>query len=277
MFGPLNLASPFLRHSTSKSKLHIKPGFVNGRLPKPRRATNAESDEIKETVSRDRGELALFCCSTTLLTQKLAHESSTLVFLVISYALKFRYILVSPPLLQEMADPAPSKYHQSGCFITLAQLHRLLRPLQTKVKKLSDSLIVGQGRLASSHSHRSRPHPFSPIPHPTRLQSRTFMVSHPEWVSLESIQGLPVLELSSMIYAVCDAFRNTLARVQVGGVIRHGPPPLSGLCAALLGKDIEPSVRDLFKESNDGEEDDSDDETYAIDRCYESIPEHLRR
>lgn len=63
-------------------------------------------------------------------------------------------------------------------------------------------------------------------------------------------------------------------------------PPLMEIITAIIGDDIEASVMEELRanrplNSDDSsfevEEDDEEDETDIIDRCYERIPEHLRR
>lgn len=177
----------------------------------------------------------------------------------------------------------------NGGFLSLAQIHRLLRPLRTKISKLAKALDDAQARPTTLPVCLAGP--LDALPHPSRLQSRTFITINPVWDASSQIHNIALPDLSKMVYAVSDALRNVIGRSYGDELLQRSigsVRPLMEMCAAIIGDDIEASVMELLgdsegsssysgDDSEDESEDSDDDETYVVDGCYEQIPEHLRR
>lgn len=117
--------------------------------------------------------------------------------------------------------------------------------------------------------------------------------SNAQWGPSAHIHRVPVIALSQHIYAVIEAFRNIVFRAYGDDRMKDtndGILSLMEISIAIIGGDIEASVRELLdtlKNNQDNDDDDGshtedsdedeEDETYIIDGCYEQIPEHLRR
>lgn len=188
------------------------------------------------------------------------------------------------------STPVPS----INTFLTLAQIHRVLRPLRTKVLALSKSITAtgtkSRAKQASVSAFQER-NPLAIIPHPSRFQfsSRSSSILS-EWdpASHELDTGLSIVDFARKAHAISDAFRNVVTRAYGDELSQRTDniPPLMEIATAIIGDDIEASVMERLREnrplnSDDSsfevESDDEDDETYVIDECYEQIPEHLRR
>jgi hypothetical protein len=185
---------------------------------------------------------------------------------------------------------------------TLSRVHRVLRPLRTKVAALATSLK--KEKLSSVP-----PNAAAPTPTPTRLRPplrRTYQARRkrkrgsgsdddgqylphraPASKSKPKHNGKPErkwsLEVLERISAVVDAFRvladvvyDEQVEVEGGGgnILK-----LRDMCVRALATDIEPSAVAAAGPT----EDDSDDEgglvdvTIIVDQKFEEIPEHLRR
>ncbi|KAG9047020.1 hypothetical protein FS837_003203 [Tulasnella sp. UAMH 9824] len=192
-------------------------------------------------------------------------------------------------------QPQPSTPIPSiNTFLTLAQIHRVLRPLRTKVLALSKSITAAgaksRAKQASVSAFQER-NPLAIIPHPSRFQfsSRSSSILS-EWdpASHELDTGLSVIDFARKAHAISDAFRNVVTRAYGDDLSQRTDniSPLMEIVTAFIGADIEASVMEQLRanrpfNSDDSsfevEEDDEEDETSVIDRCYERIPEHLRR
>lgn len=192
-------------------------------------------------------------------------------------------------------QPQPSTPIPSiNTFLTLAQIHRVLRPLRTKVLALSKFITAtgakSRAKQASVSAFQER-NPLAIIPHPSRFQfsSRSSSILS-EWdpASHELDTGLSIIDFARKAHAVSDAFRNVVTRAYGDELSQRTDtiPPLMEIITAIIGDDIEASVMEELRanrplNSDDSsfevEEDDEEDETDIIDRCYERIPEHLRR
>ncbi|KAG9018981.1 hypothetical protein FRB90_007561 [Tulasnella sp. 427] len=179
-------------------------------------------------------------------------------------------------------------------FLSLAQIHRVLRPLRTKVLALSKSITAASTKsrarqtLVSSFQERN---PLAVVPHPSRFQFSTRSSSVlSEWdpASHELDSGLPIIDFARKAHAISDAFRNVVTRAYADELSHRIDtiPPLMQIATSIIGDDIEASVMELLRankplNSDDStfevDEDDEEDETYIIDGCYEQIPDHLRR
>jgi hypothetical protein len=191
-----------------------------------------------------------------------------------------------PPL--QRANTSNNKPFPGGfLFLSLAQIHRLLRPLRNKIKTLT-RVIENAARKPSTSAPAG---PLAVVPHPTRLQSRKFLMAHGlVWDPASTIHNVSLDDFSRMVYAIAEAFRNVVARAYGDELLHRGEciPTLAEICTSMIGADIEASVMELLRAdarsddtSSDGTEEDieedEDDETDIIDGCYEQIPEHLRR
>lgn len=188
------------------------------------------------------------------------------------------------------STPIPSL----NTFLSLAQIHRALRPLRTKVLALSKSITAAsaksRGKQTSVSAFQER-NPLAVVPHPSRFQFSTRSSSVlSEWdpASLELDTGLPIIDFARKAHAISDAFRNVVARAYGDEMSKRtgSIPSLMEIATAIIGDDIEASVMELLRanrplNSDDStfeiEDDDEEDETDTIDRCYERIPEHIRR
>ncbi|KAG8880740.1 hypothetical protein FRB98_004757 [Tulasnella sp. 332] len=190
----------------------------------------------------------------------------------------------------------PSDNQVPNSHFSLAQIHRLLRPLRSKVKALNHAIkSKSKHRTKSSRTSSSDgialPTDFGPlsvIPHPSRLQSK-MTGSNARWDPQAQMHGMSVILLAQKIYAIVDAFRNIVERCYGNAIQRTGAvPSLMEVCLGIIGGDIEASVHELLADKDDSHEEsdddeefdqesDDDDETSVIDGCYEQIPEHLRR
>ncbi|KAG8931259.1 hypothetical protein FRC01_001606, partial [Tulasnella sp. 417] len=179
-------------------------------------------------------------------------------------------------------------------FLSLAQIHRVLRPLRTKVLALSKSITAAstnsRAKQTSVSAFQERS-PLAIVPHPSRFQlsSRSSSILS-EWdpASHELDTGLSVIDFARKAHAIADAFRNVVTRAYGDELSQRtcNIPSLMEIATAIIGDDIEASVMERLRENRplnsddtsfEVDSDDEDDETYVIDDCYEKIPEHLRR
>ncbi|QRW13178.1 hypothetical protein RhiLY_12177 [Ceratobasidium sp. AG-Ba] len=190
---------------------------------------------------------------------------------------------------------------------TLSRIHRLLRPLRTKVAALAATLGKEQQcRLAASSTAATT----APTPTPTRLRPplrRTYQTRKrkrgdgvlsdedgqymPQPTRASKSRNKPVekaerrwsSDVTERIGAVVDAFR-VLADVvydeqmETEGMERSSVLSLRDMCVRAVAEDIEPSA--IAAAAEEDEEDDSGDlvdATKVVDERFEEIPEHLRR
>ncbi|QRV98596.1 hypothetical protein RhiJN_26615 [Ceratobasidium sp. AG-Ba] len=190
---------------------------------------------------------------------------------------------------------------------TLSRIHRLLRPLRTKVAALAATLRKEQQcRLAASSTAATT----APTPTPTRLRPplrRTYQTRKrkrgegvlsdedgqylPQPARASKSRNKPVekverkwsSDVTERIGAVVDAFR-VLADVvydeqmETEGMERSSVLSLRDMCVRAVAEDIEPSA--IAAAAEEDEEDDSGDlvdATKVVDERFEEIPEHLRR
>ncbi|KAF8607444.1 hypothetical protein BDV93DRAFT_542352 [Ceratobasidium sp. AG-I] len=185
---------------------------------------------------------------------------------------------------------------------TLSRIHRVLRPLRTKVAALATVL---------RKERRSRPlsNTTAPTPTPTRLRPplrRTYRTQRKrkrgdEVGSEEDGQYLPKTarvskprhkpsikverkwspEVLERIAAVVDAFRVLADAVydeQMETETGSSIISLKDMCIRVLAEDIEPSaVAAAGEESGSDDEGELVDATNVVDQRFEEIPEHLRR
>lgn len=199
-------------------------------------------------------------------------------------------------LLSTMRRRAPSQTW------SLSRIHRVLRPLRTKVAALATVL---------RKERRSRPlsNTLAPTPTPTRLRPplrRTYRtqrkrkrgdepgseedgqylpkpprVSKPKHKASTKAERKWSPEVLERIAAVVDAFRvladivyDEQMETETGGIILS----LKDMCIRALAEDIEPSaVAAAGEESGSDDEGELIDATNVVDQRFEEIPEHLRR
>ncbi|KAG8969757.1 hypothetical protein FRC03_001102 [Tulasnella sp. 419] len=125
-------------------------------------------------------------------------------------------------------------------------------------------------------------HELTFLPHPSQLQKSREL-------SNSTMCGVPVLELSRRVYALGDAFRNVVMKVQAlntdeaeepfntcgEGPGRNGVMTLMEMCVRIIGSDIETSVSERLEDACSDEED--IEKTGLVDYCYDKIPDHLKR
>ncbi|CEL54979.1 hypothetical protein RSOLAG1IB_07472 [Rhizoctonia solani AG-1 IB] len=185
---------------------------------------------------------------------------------------------------------------------TLSRIHRVLRPLRTKVAALSASL--------KKEKRSSRPlSTVAPTPTPTRRPPlrRTYQARRkrkrgtgnsedddgqyiPEPEKPRPVKANPPKlerrwspEVLERMSAVVDAFR-VLADVVYDEQTEVEMPgenllKLRDLCVRALATDIEPSAIAAAGPANDDSDDEGElvDLTHVVDQRFEEIPEHLRR
>ncbi|KAG8717381.1 hypothetical protein FRC08_007578, partial [Ceratobasidium sp. 394] len=190
---------------------------------------------------------------------------------------------------------------------TLSRIHRLLRPLRTKVSALATALRKErQSRLLVNSTATAS----APTPTPMRVRPplrRTYQtrkrkrgeepgseedgqylpkparVSKPKHKSNEKVERKWSPEIVERIGAVVDAFR-VLADVvydeqmEIEGLGRSNVLSLRDMCVRAVAEDIEPSAVAAAGEES-GSDDDGElvDATKIVDERFEEIPEHLRR
>ncbi|KIO25480.1 hypothetical protein M407DRAFT_8371 [Tulasnella calospora MUT 4182] len=197
-------------------------------------------------------------------------------------------------MIQKDATYQRTQIPSINAFLSLAQIHRALRPLRTKVLALSKSITAAgatsRTKQTSVSAFQER-NPLTIVPHPSRFQfsSRSSSILS-EWdpASHELDTGLSIIDFARKAHAISDAFRNVVTRAYGDELSQRTSaiPPLMEIVTAIIGDDIEASVIELLRanrplNSDDSsfevEDDDEEDETTVIDGCYEQIPEHLRR
>lgn len=156
-----------------------------------------------------------------------------------------------------------------GSHLTTSRINRLLRPLRNKCLSLSKYLTVARHSASSlPHSQNWLPESPPPLailrPPPSATRGRLCLD-----------KGFAEdMELSRLLYAVCDAFRNLL-QVTHGAVPGEPIPSLAAMCCFVVGGNVPLSTDGTHE---DQEEAISEDELMrVVDEIYDVIPTYYRR
>jgi hypothetical protein len=158
-----------------------------------------------------------------------------------------------------------------GSHLTTSRINRLLRPLRNKCLSLTKFLTTTQHTTSrgtsSSHGHSWQPESLPPLAllrPPSATRGRL-------WLDKGFAEDL---ELSRLIHAVCDAFRNLL-QVTHGAGPEEPVPSLAAMCCLVVGENV-PLGSDgthAGQEEAVGE----DELMKVVDEIYDAIPTYYRR
>ncbi|KAG2113762.1 uncharacterized protein F5147DRAFT_679678, partial [Suillus discolor] len=159
----------------------------------------------------------------------------------------------------------------SGSHLTTSRINRLLRPLRNKCLSLSKSLSTARhGASRSTYSSHSQDWPLD-CPPPLALLPQPSSATRGRFNYFDRAEDL---ELSRLIYAVCDAFRCIL-RVTHGSVPGESIPSLAAMCCFVVGENV--PLSGIGTRDSQEEVVDEDELMKTVEDIYDTIPTYYRR
>ncbi|KAG1745338.1 uncharacterized protein EDB91DRAFT_1050091, partial [Suillus paluster] len=160
----------------------------------------------------------------------------------------------------------------SGRHLTTSRINRLLRPLRNKCLSLSKFLTTTRHSASRSASlSHSQDWPLE-SPAPLALLRQPPSATRG---SLHFDRGFAEdLELSRLIYALCDAFR-CLLQVTHGTVPGEPIPSLAAMCCFVVGENV--PLSGVGRRDGQEEVVDEDELMKTVDGIYDAIPTYYRR
>ncbi|KAG2051199.1 hypothetical protein BDR06DRAFT_597072 [Suillus hirtellus] len=159
----------------------------------------------------------------------------------------------------------------SGSHLTTSRINRLLRPLRNKCLSLSKLLSTARhGASRSTYSSHSQDWPLD-CPPPLALLPQPSSATRGRFNYFDRAEDL---ELSRLIYAVCDAFRCIL-KVTHGSVPGESIPSLAAMCCFVVGENV--PLSGIGTRGSQEEVVDEDELMKTVEDIYDTIPTYYRR
>lgn len=159
----------------------------------------------------------------------------------------------------------------SGSHLTTSRINRLLRPLRNKCLSLSKlSSTARHGASRSTYSSHSQDWPLD-CPPPLALLPQPSSATRGRFNYFDRAEDL---ELSRLLYAVCDAFRCIL-QVTHGSVPGESIPSLAAMCCFVVGENV--PLSGIGTRDSQEEVVDEDELMKTVEDIYDTIPTYYRR